>query len=212
MVKRLLEIMYINIIENIDKIGHLIRKLPQSTTEIIFKRYFQFSNKKWLSNDRWFYIEKYLLTNFQKGMEIRFLEIRDCRELTDKHLESIGRHLNLLERIELSYCDNITNNSLAYLLEKQKRVQFLELDNLTNVDQRIFLKFHSENTLKSLKIFNINLNSNYMKIFKEFLKRHSNTITELSLNIQTELIRNIIPYISNRIVRYNILDLINFLF
>ncbi|KAH7048012.1 hypothetical protein BKA57DRAFT_394232, partial [Linnemannia elongata] len=79
----------------------------------------------------------------QNCTRLRLLDLEDVNLLTDASLRAFGMYLPKLERLSLSYCENVTDQGIIRIAASLccKRLVHLELDNCLLITDRLLLEF-----------------------------------------------------------------------
>lgn len=87
------------------------------------------------------------------------LDLEDCVLITDQTIYYLTNNCSNLKRLALSHCDNITDEGIKYLGTSQKSaesIQYLELDNCTQLTDTAIDHLISCKQLKRLDIYDNN--------------------------------------------------------
>lgn len=87
------------------------------------------------------------------------LDLEDCVLITDQTLFYLTNNCFYLKRLALSHCDNITDDGIKYIVTSQKSsesIQYLELDNCTQLTDTAIDHLISCKHLKQLDIYDNN--------------------------------------------------------
>ncbi|MCF7799526.1 F-box-like domain-containing protein [Candidatus Babeliales bacterium] len=129
--------------------GHTNQK-KELTSKILIKLLKRFSNLIEINlGDVSAFFSKYtndkVLKTIKNCRNLRKLNLKNCRKITDDGLAYIAYGCNLLQKINLSGCKNISDEGLAILSRGCRRLQYLELNFCYNNITKTGLHYLLEN-------------------------------------------------------------------